>query len=375
MGYSSSIYASTPLKCVGKPIEDKWKKMKQINLDNDTEDGIDDTLASSRRKGSIYNTAQLKKVETPKEETWKTLRNNGSNDIDSLYSTSKLRAVARPVEEKWKNKNARDASEATTAHPSLYKKDSDEDAMPTGETTGEINIERSQNPNHAGDEENVTGDEEFDITEFKEAAERSENKRLLMLISSSSGRHEQKTAQDRALTILKGMGIDPEQLELIDGSDPDHRQRRNDLFAISGIRAMYPQFFTVDADDNIKFLANWESFEFMHDSGSLSDSMKLHTPELDSASLFDENDATIKIQSLARGYISRIEVHAMLQKLIDELKVGKISKTKAVASAANATEASKLQQQQQQQVEAAAAAGLLAKEQQEAAALQLRQQK
>merc|ERR1711865_706836 len=321
MGYSSSIYASTPLKCVGKPIEDKWKKMKQINLDNDTEVGIDDTLASSRRKGSIYNTAQLKKVETLKEETWKTLRNNGSNDIDSLYSTSKLRAVARPVEE------------------------------------------------------NVTGDEEFDITELKEAAERSENKRLLILISSSSGRHEQKTAQDRALTILKGMGIDPEQLELIDGSDPDHRQRRNDLFAISGIRAMYPQFFTVDADDNIKFLANWESFEFMHDSGSLSDSMKLHTPELDSASLFDENDATIKIQSLARGYISRIEVHAMLQKLIDELKVGKISKTKAVASAANATEASKLQQQQQQQVEAAAAAGLLAKEQQEAAALQLRQQK
>merc|ERR1711865_367310 len=364
MGYSSSIYASTPLKCVGKPIEDKWKKMKQINLDNDTEDGIDDTLASSRRKGSIYNTAQLKKVETLKEETWKTLRNNGSNDIDSLYSTSKLRAVARPVEEKWKNKNARDASEATTAHRSLYKKDSDEDAMPTGETTGEINIERSQNPNHAGDEENVTGDEEFDITELKEAAERSENKRLLMLISSSSGRHEQKTAQDRALTILKGMG-----------TDPDHRQRRNDLFAISGIRAMYPQFFTVDADDNIKFLANWESFEFMHDSGSLSDSMKLHTPELDSASLFDENDATIKIQSLARGYISRIEVHAMLQKLIDELKVGKISKTKAAASAANATEASKLQQQQQQQVEAAAAAGLLAKEQQEAAALQLRQQK
>jgi hypothetical protein len=44
------------------------------------------------------------------------------------------------------------------------------------------------------------------------------NNKLLMLMSSMSGRQDQKTAQDRALTILKGLNVGPEKMELVDGA-------------------------------------------------------------------------------------------------------------------------------------------------------------
>jgi hypothetical protein len=106
------------------------------------------------------------------------------------------------------------------------------------------------------------------------------NKRLLMLFSSTSDRPNQKTAQNRALTILKGMRIDDQSqyLEQLDGAstDPNHRERRNELFALSGcIREQYPQFFLVDCNDKIKFLCEWETFELMNDAGILSGFMNL----------------------------------------------------------------------------------------------------
>ena len=96
-----------------------------------------------------------------------------------------------------------------------------------------------------------------------------------------SGRQDQKAAQDRAVTILKGMKIESgsELFEQLDGSDPANRTRRNELFAISGLRAKYPQFFLVDGETT-EFLADWESFEYMHDSGSLHDSMNIDAADL-----------------------------------------------------------------------------------------------
>jgi hypothetical protein len=44
------------------------------------------------------------------------------------------------------------------------------------------------------------------------------NKKLVMLMSSISGRQDQKTAQDRALTILKGLNVGPDKMELVDGA-------------------------------------------------------------------------------------------------------------------------------------------------------------
>jgi hypothetical protein len=40
--------------------------------------------------------------------------------------------------------------------------------------------------------------------------------------------------QDRDLTLLRGKGMEP--FELLDGADPANKERRNELFGISGIR-------------------------------------------------------------------------------------------------------------------------------------------
>jgi hypothetical protein len=114
------------------------------------------------------------------------------------------------------------------------------------------------------------------VESSKISSNSSNNKRMLILFSSSSGRLNQKTAQTRALTILKGMRIDDQSqyLEQIDGADQNHLERRKKLFAISGCRE-YPQFFLVDSNDKTKFLCKWETFELMHDTGILSGFMNL----------------------------------------------------------------------------------------------------
>jgi hypothetical protein len=106
---------------------------------------------------------------------------------------------------------------------------------------------------------------------------------LIMLVSSFSAKHghEQKMAQDRALTILKGMKIGPDQLETIDGAIPENKERRNELFDISGVRGKYPQFFLADANEKITYMADWEAFESMHDRKSLSESMNLSSSSKD----------------------------------------------------------------------------------------------
>jgi len=101
------------------------------------------------------------------------------------------------------------------------------------------------------------------------------NNKLFVLISSFSSNHQQKSHQDRALTILKGLQIGPDQMETIDGAAPANKEKRNELFVLSGIRAKYPQFFLVDASDKTTFLTDWEGFELMHEMGTLSESMNL----------------------------------------------------------------------------------------------------
>lgn len=92
------------------------------------------------------------------------------------------------------------------------------------------------------------------------------DKQLLMLLSNQSGNRRQVADQDRAQTMLKVQGID---MQLLDGSDPNHKPRRDELFGISGIRANYPQFFLV-GDSITTYLGNFEMIEGMNDLGTLT---------------------------------------------------------------------------------------------------------
>jgi len=267
MESSSSLYLpKTQLRKVEPPVTNKWKTSR----DDEHNGSGNESFASS-----IYTTAQLKKVEPPKEDKWKDHIIDDNNSA-VLYSAQELRPVTHPIDEKRKEKEV------------IVSKSCDHGEMPAGETTGEIKMYESKPVERPRDEDE--SELELDVTDLRESSKSSGNKRLLMLVSSTSGRQEQKTAQDRALTILKGMRIDSQHLEQLDGADPKQIERRNELFAISGIRAHYPQFFLVDADDKVKFLCTWDSFELMHDMDSLSESMNLDTYPITSSSIQKQDD-------------------------------------------------------------------------------------
>uniref|UniRef100_A0A6S9DD94 Uncharacterized protein n=1 Tax=Ditylum brightwellii TaxID=49249 RepID=A0A6S9DD94_9STRA len=75
----------------------------------------------------------------------------------------------------------------------------------------------------------------------------------------------QASNQSKTMTILDGKKV---PFEKVDGMDPEQRDRRNELFNISGIRGNYPQFFFVDKNGKTEFFGDYEKFEIINDSSS-----------------------------------------------------------------------------------------------------------
>jgi len=90
-------------------------------------------------------------------------------------------------------------------------------------------------------------------------------KRMLVLCSSQSLKREVSTTQDRMYTILRSKKID---FDTIDGADPCCRERRNELFALSGKRGVYPQLFITD-EEKIAYWGEWERLMEANESGTL----------------------------------------------------------------------------------------------------------
>jgi hypothetical protein len=98
---------------------------------------------------------------------------------------------------------------------------------------------------------------------------------ILVLCSTLGSQH--RTREQRALMWLDSLGI---LYQRVDGSDPENKQQRNQLFEISRLRGEYPQFFVVtnsghDAtatnftSHNTKFLGDYDTVEGIHDASSL----------------------------------------------------------------------------------------------------------
>lgn len=90
---------------------------------------------------------------------------------------------------------------------------------------------------------------------------------LLVLLSNQSLQREITANQERATTVLKGMNV---SFETIDGADPSNRERRNELFSLSGLRGKYPQFFRITSDNKTEFCGDWDWFMAVSESGQLS---------------------------------------------------------------------------------------------------------
>ena len=104
-------------------------------------------------------------------------------------------------------------------------------------------------------------------------------KKLLLLISTNSIDRQVKVRQDLVQTALTAANID---YDVIDGSIHENETNiilRNELFALSGLRGLYPQFFIVNlAPPNVdngsngtgtSFWGTFEQFQHVNDDGQL----------------------------------------------------------------------------------------------------------
>ena len=94
---------------------------------------------------------------------------------------------------------------------------------------------------------------------------------LLILCSSLSLNRQVGVRQELAYTILSSKGV---SFTTLDGADPSNKDRRNELFAISGKRAVYPQFFLQHSSNattttTTTFWGDWERLETSNEMDTL----------------------------------------------------------------------------------------------------------
>jgi len=66
----------------------------------------------------------------------------------------------------------------------------------------------------------------------------------------------------------------------VDGMKPEHRDSRNELFAISGIRGNYPQFFFVHSNGATSFIGNYDKIEEINEDSGLPRELLDQHPEI-----------------------------------------------------------------------------------------------
>lgn len=91
---------------------------------------------------------------------------------------------------------------------------------------------------------------------------------MIALISNGVSDRTQRDHQGRAFSILLSKRI---PYVTVDGMDPEQRERRNELFQISGIRGQYPQYFFQYPDQTISFLGGFETLDNLNETTTMSE--------------------------------------------------------------------------------------------------------
>ena len=112
-------------------------------------------------------------------------------------------------------------------------------------------------------------------------------KHVLMLVSEQSLSRDQLDRQDKARVLLENVGV---AFYEINGADPEQRDKRNELFKLSGKWGKYPQFFLVDLDGNTSFWGDWEDLEQSHERGTLEKDLHQHKAEEEEEEDGDDDD-------------------------------------------------------------------------------------
>ncbi|KAF0686202.1 Aste57867_21988 [Aphanomyces stellatus] len=92
-------------------------------------------------------------------------------------------------------------------------------------------------------------------------------KKCIVLVSLQSFSAENKINTTSLNAILNAKKIKREE---VDGSAEENTQRRNDLFAISGVRGTYPQvFFVEEGEEKPHFVGLFETIQDMNEMNDL----------------------------------------------------------------------------------------------------------
>ena len=106
----------------------------------------------------------------------------------------------------------------------------------------------------------------------------SEPKKLLCLVSKGCHDRSQVTNQLKALSWFNSRAVPH---IVIDGMDPNQRERRTRLFNISGVQGNYPQFFFEFQDGTINFLGGFDKIESLNETSGLPPEVLAQHPELE----------------------------------------------------------------------------------------------
>jgi short subunit dehydrogenase-like uncharacterized protein len=90
--------------------------------------------------------------------------------------------------------------------------------------------------------------------------------KLVCLISGQSIDRDVGLKQEKSLRIFTDKSI---AYETIDGADPTNKKLRGKLFAISGLRATYPQFFLLK-NNEYTFIGDWEKLETCNETSAMA---------------------------------------------------------------------------------------------------------
>jgi len=104
-------------------------------------------------------------------------------------------------------------------------------------------------------------------------------KKFLCLVSKGCGHdRRQSSNQSRALAWLASRGVPH---VVVDGMDPKARDVREELFAISGVRGNYPQFFVASSDGRaIEYFGDFDKMEILNETSGLPTEVLAMHPDL-----------------------------------------------------------------------------------------------
>lgn len=110
----------------------------------------------------------------------------------------------------------------------------------------------------------------------------SNQRTLLVLSTSLQINRDVVQRQERAAKILEASGV---RFEKLDGSDPLLKERREELFKISGRRGVYPQFFVYEndvfgKDEIVSFIGDWDRIEVLNDASGLPEDLLAAHPTI-----------------------------------------------------------------------------------------------